>query len=430
MADRFNVNKDDSRIRYGLPEEASDAFVTSAKNTSAPAGTSEEADGYSGSASGTTGADAGSWRRSQNSDGMDARQLAEFEKSDESGNDGNKQPGDDGDHVDTEGTQTWSMGKRILRCLLYGLILGLVLIVLEGAWRDDVVEGVIGVADSSILGAPLVAFMVALLESGSRWLMTLRASRHPGFDRERFLGYLGAGFWITLGFELIACLVGLLGGGVMDVNIRFSTVICQLATLVIMAVLMWQGYALRSLLWSVLLYFLWLTPLLLVLPGSRVITASQRSIVTFELVYGAVLCLIALIICVRNRKKTQEDIEERAAKRAEKKAAKADKKLARKAAKAATATDAGEDTRDNAGAGSVTGRDSEGTRLAARSSGVTGTSAEDNLREAGESGEKNSIFGREEQSLKSVEQKYLDDEEEDVPAEEKYSGGNVEDRYL
>ena len=351
-------------------------------------------------------------------------------------NDGNKESGDYGnneDNVDTEGTQTWSMGKRILRCLLYGLILGLVLIVLEGAWRDDVVEGVIGVADSSILGAPLVAFMVALLESGSRWLMTLRASRHPGFDRERFLGYLGAGFWITLGFELIACLVGLLGGGVMDVNIRYSTVICQLATLVIMAVLMWQGYALRSLLWSVLLYFLWLTPLLLVLPGSRVITATQRSIVTFELIYGAVLCLIALIICVRNRKKTQEDIEEKAAKKAEKKASKADKKLARKAAKAATAADAGEDTRDNAGAGSVMGSDSEGTRLATRTSGASGASAEDNLREVGESGEKNFIFGREEQRLKSVEQKYLDDEDdemEDVPAEEKYSSGNIEDKYL
>jgi hypothetical protein len=329
------------------------------------------------------------------------------------GNDGNDESGDYGnneDNVDTEGTRTWSMGKRILRCLLYGIILGLVLIVLEGAWRDDVVEGVIGVADSSILGAPLVAFMVALLESGSRWLMTLRASRHPGFDRERFLGYLGAGFWITLGFELIACLVGLLGGGVMDVNIRFSTVICQLATLAIMAVLMWQGYALRSLLWSVLLYFLWLTPLLLVLPGSRVITASQRSIVTFELVYGAVLCLLALIICVRNRKKTQEDIEERAAKKAEKKAAKADKKLAKKAAKAA---DVNQET--------------------ARAASHEGREGDDSVREGGESGEKNSIFGREEQSVKSVEQKYLDDEDdemEDVPAEEKYSGGNVEDKYL
>ncbi len=310
------------------------------------------------------------------------------------------------DMVDREGIQAWSMGERILRCCLYGIILGLVLIVLEGVWRDDVVEGMIGVADSSILGAPLVAIMVAFLESGSRWMMTLRASRHPGFDRERFLGYLGAGFWITLGFELIACLVGLLGGGVMDVNIRLSTVICQLATLVIMAVLMWQGYTLRSLLWSVLLYFLWLTPLLIVLPGSRVITATQRSIVTFELIYGAVLCLIALIICVRNRKKTQEDLEERAAKKAERKAAKADRKTARKVAKAADA-------------------DLEAARAASR----VERDGEDLAREAGDSGETESISEQEKRSMKSVEQKYLDDEE-DVPAEEKYSGSNIEDRYL
>lgn len=351
MTDRIDERKQDNGISCGLQKAATDDLITSAQNSPAPTGTSDEADGYDGSANSTT---------------------------------------------------TWSRGKRILRCLLYGIIMALILLVAEGAWRDDFVEGVIGVADSSILGAPLVAFMVALLESGGSWLMTLRASGHPGFERERFIGYLGAGFWITFGFELIMCLATMLGGGVMDVNVRFSTVLCQVATLIIMAALMWQGHSFRALLWPVMLYFLWLTPLLIVLPGSRVITATQRSIVTFELIYGAVLCLLALIIYVRNRKKTQEDIEERAARKAEWKATKADKKTAGKAAKAAD------------------------TNLeASRAASHVERDGEDRAQETGDPGERKTVFGKEKQSVKPIEQKYLDEK-----TEETYSGGNVEDKYL
>ncbi len=366
------TDRHEDRNEYIIPEETPDASVNSAKSTPATAGTSEE-----------TGNQAGpefSDKRSASAF-ADTSVMCETNSLDEA----------DGSRV-TENTKTWSLGKRILRCVLYGILMALILLVAEGAWRDDFVEGVVGVADSSILGAPLVALMVALLESGGRWLMTLRASRHPGFDRERFLGYLGVGFWITLGFELIMCLATMLGGGVMDVNVRFSTVICQVATLVIMAVLMWQEYRFRALFWPVLLYFLWLTPLLIVLPGSRVITATQRSIVTFELIYGALLCLLALIVFLRNRRKTQEDLEEKAVRKAEKKAAKAEKKLAKKDAKAAHMTEG----------------------------------ADDISYKVGESEEIKATFDRKESNLKSVEQKYLNDDE----AEVKYGSGNVEDRYL
>lgn len=191
------------------------------------------------------------------------------------------------------------------RSVIGGLIFGAVLLVLEGVCRDNLVNGVLGLSETSLVGGALLALLISLLENLCRWGYVLRAAGKPDFQKERFRGYLGAGFWVTLGMEIPICLATLLGGGVMGYSVRMSTLICMVATLIVMTVLLWRGKPFAGILWPTLLYFLWLAPLIILVPGSEVITATAKSIVTFELVYGALLCVMALIMVIRNWTKSR-----------------------------------------------------------------------------------------------------------------------------
>ena len=195
--------------------------------------------------------------------------------------------------------------RWVLRGVIWGLIFGAALLVLEGVCRDNLVNGVLGLSETSLVGGALLALLFSLLENLCRWGYVLRAAGKPGFQKDHFRGYLGAGFWVTLGMEIPICLATLLGGGVLGYSVRISTLICMVATLIVMTVLLWRGKSFGGILWPTLLYFLWLAPLIILVPGSEVITATAKSIVTFELVYGALLCVMALIMVVRNWTKSR-----------------------------------------------------------------------------------------------------------------------------
>lgn len=195
--------------------------------------------------------------------------------------------------------------RWVFRGVIWGMIFGAALLVLEGVCRDNLVNGVLGLSETSLVGGVLLALLISLLENLCRWGYVLRAAGQPGFQKERFRGYLGAGFWVTLGMEIPICLATLLGGGVMSYSVRMSTLICMVATLIVMAVLLWKEKTFGGILWPTVLYFLWLAPLTILLPGSEVITATAKSIVSFELVYGSLLCVVALIMVIRNWRKSR-----------------------------------------------------------------------------------------------------------------------------
>ena len=193
----------------------------------------------------------------------------------------------------------------VFRALVFGLVFGVILLVAEGVCRDNLINDMLGLSETSIVGGALLAFLIAFLENLFRWGYILSASKKPSFKKENFRGYFGVGFWVTLGIEVPICLATFLGGGVLSYTVRITSLVCVAATLIVMAVCMWRGRVFGGILWPTILYFLWLAPLTILLPGSNVITASERSIITFELVYGGLLCLVALIVLIRNWTKSR-----------------------------------------------------------------------------------------------------------------------------
>ena len=107
----------------------------------------------------------------------------------------------------------WTPGKRIRHGLIYGFCTALLVLVLEGALRDYVVEGAFRLKIGTTAGGLVLGVLMAAVEEFLCWYFLCRSEKQPGFDRYAFRSYLHSGFWIVLGFVGLLSALTTLGGG-------------------------------------------------------------------------------------------------------------------------------------------------------------------------------------------------------------------------
>ena len=135
----------------------------------------------------------------------------------------------------------WTPGKRIRHGLIYGFCTALLVLVLEGALRDYVVEGAFHLKIGTTAGGLVLGVLMAAVEEFLCWYFLCRSEKQPGFDRYAFRSYLHSGFWITLGFVGLLSALTTLGGGAVPADVRWNTILSPFFTMVIMSCLLWKG---------------------------------------------------------------------------------------------------------------------------------------------------------------------------------------------
>ena len=203
----------------------------------------------------------------------------------------------------------WTPGKRIRHGLIYGFCTALLVLVLEGALRDYVVEGAFRLKIGTTAGGLMLGVLMAAVAEFLCWYFLCRSEKQPGFDRYAFRSYLHSGFWITLGFVGLLSALTTLGGGAVPADVRWNTILSPFFTMVIMSCLLWKGSREGAMIVPWFIHALWLCPLLMVLPGNEVASDMDRTVVTFVLVFTPVFYVAALVLFIRNRKKVRDPKE-------------------------------------------------------------------------------------------------------------------------
>ena len=83
----------------------------------------------------------------------------------------------------------WTPGKRVRRGLIYGFGTALLVLVLEGALRDYVVEGAFHLKIGTTAGGLVLGVLMAAVEEFLCWYFLCRSEKQPGFDRYAFRSY-------------------------------------------------------------------------------------------------------------------------------------------------------------------------------------------------------------------------------------------------